>query len=435
MKMTMTATGDTILIQGFPEGGYAGYDRICRYIGKGQARFGNLETCVTDFSCYPSYISGGTWMNTNERVLDQILSFGMNFMGFANNHTLDFGPQGLLQTVENLYKRGVATAGAGRNLFEASKPVFRDFEGGRVAFIAVTSIGTNPAAMAGDASRSLPGRPGSNGLHYATKMRVPKEDIEILNEIAESTGINARDALSRKNGFLPPLPEGAAAFGSMMFYPTEGESEKFTYCNKRDLARILDAIKDASYIADYTVIMFHAHEIKGLENNKPADFHKEFAHACIDAGACAVIGGGTHELKPIEIYNGKPIFYSLGDFCFQSNIVERQAPDMLDKFNLPALSDIQALATKNKNWTRGHHTQKENFRTVIPYFEFEDGKMTHLELLPVDLGFEKPRTFKGLPYVSEGEIAEEIFQTLDELSTPYGTRLSMQDGVIRVALD
>ena len=47
MKMTMTATGDTILIQGFPEEGYPGLDEIRSYIAKGQAKFGNLEKLMT----------------------------------------------------------------------------------------------------------------------------------------------------------------------------------------------------------------------------------------------------------------------------------------------------------------------------------------------------------------------------------------------------
>lgn len=434
MKMTMTATGDTILIQGFPEEGYPGLQKIRSYIAKGQARFGNLETCVTQWQAYPNFFSGGTWMNTEPRVLDQILSYGMNFMGFANNHTMDFGPDGLLETVKNVKERGVALAGAGENLYEAEKPVFRDFPGGRVAFIALTSDGGN--SRAGYPSKSIKGRPGANGFKSSAKVAVKQEDFDLLREIAQSTNLNARDDIRRENGFAPPLPEGVLQFGAMTFVVTEGEEEKRTFCNQADLKRVQGLIQDALYIADYVVVMFHGHEIKGLENNHPADFHHELARACIDAGASAFLGGGTHELKPLEIYKGKPIFYSLGNFCFQSNLVERQGSDMLDKYGITNTSDIQALAMRNKDWTIGQHTQVQNFRTVIPYMEFEDGAMTHLELLPVDLGFEKSRTFKGIPYPSEKAIATEIFATLSELSEPYGTKMSQEaDGIIKIQLD
>ena len=39
-------------------------------------------------------------------------------------------------------------------------------------------------------------------------------------------------------------------------------------------------------------------------------------HACIDAGADAVIGAHPHILQGIEYYKGKPILYSLGNFWF-----------------------------------------------------------------------------------------------------------------------
>ena len=36
----------------------------------------------------------------------------------------------------------------------------------------------------------------------------------------------------------------------------------------------------------------------------------------IDSGADAVVGGHPHVTQNIEVYNGKPIFYSLGNFVF-----------------------------------------------------------------------------------------------------------------------
>ncbi len=435
MKMTMTATGDSILIQGYQEGGYPGFHEVRDYLAKGQARFGNLETCVTDWTCYGSAYCGGTWLNTEERVLDQIVNFGMNFLSFANNHAMDFGPDGLLQTCENVKKRGVALAGAGADLYEASKPVFRDLPAGRVAFIAVASSTSNDAARAGVASPSLKGRPGLNGLLFSSKLAVNREHFDALCRIAKETKMNGQADISRMTGFAAPLPEGVGDFGGMRIVLSEdGKEGMQTACNKRDLERVLNAIRDAKYIADYVVVMLHGHEVSGVNNDHPAAFHEEFAHACIDEGACAIIGTGTHQFKPIEIYNGKPIFYSLGNFCYQSNVLERQPQDVLEKYNFEPMSDVQALAKKNKDWTIGLHTQSKNFRTVIPYMEFEDGTMTHLELKPIDLGFDKPRTFKGVPCFADERVSEEIFGTLTELCGRYGTKLEKDGEVIRVVL-
>ena len=440
MKMTMTATGDSILVQGYQEGGYPGFHEVRDYIAKGQAKFGNLEICITDWDTYCSQYCGGTWLNTTPRVLDQIVAYGMNFLGFANNHSMDFGPDGLLETLDNVKKRGVAVTGSGKDLAEAAQPVYRDFPAGRVAFIAAASSISCDAARAAYTSKTLRGRPGVNAIRANTSLMATREHMETLREIAAATGINGSAEISRKTGFAAPLPDDVVDFGGMRVrLAKDGKEEKKTTCNKADLNRILDAIKDAKYIADYVVVMFHGHEIKGAKMSEPADFHQEFAHACIDAGAHAVIGTGTHEFKPIEMYQGKPIFYSLGNFCFQSNVLERQPQDMLDRFNFPEMSDVQGLAARNKavdfTWTVGLHTQYYNFRTVIPYMEFEDGKLTHLEMKPIELGFEKPRTFKGVPYPANEKVSQEIYETLAQLSEPYGTRLSLEDGVIRIALD
>lgn len=52
---------------------------------------------------------------------------------------------------------------------------------------------------------------------------------------------------------------------------------------------------------------------------RPASTQREWAYAMIDAGVDIVYGHHSHVLQPIEIYNGKPIFYSLGNFSFGGN--------------------------------------------------------------------------------------------------------------------
>ena len=49
---------------------------------------------------------------------------------------------------------------------------------------------------------------------------------------------------------------------------------------------------------------------------EPNSIQKELAHAAVDAGADLVLGHHPHVLQAAEIYNGKYIFYSLGNFCY-----------------------------------------------------------------------------------------------------------------------
>jgi len=55
----------------------------------------------------------------------------------------------------------------------------------------------------------------------------------------------------------------------------------------------------------------------GWENEpQPSARQRELAHALIDAGADAVIGSHPHVTQGAEMYRGKPIVYSLGNFVF-----------------------------------------------------------------------------------------------------------------------
>lgn len=65
-----------------------------------------------------------------------------------------------------------------------------------------------------------------------------------------------------------------------------------------------------------TIVNFHW----GIEREYyPNDVQKQLAHAAIDHGADLVIGEHPHVLQGIEVYNGKQIVYSMGNFCFGGN--------------------------------------------------------------------------------------------------------------------
>lgn len=58
----------------------------------------------------------------------------------------------------------------------------------------------------------------------------------------------------------------------------------------------------------------------GIEGDHyPNDYQKTTAHQIIDWGADAVIGNHPHVLQGVELYEGKMICYSLGNFCFGGN--------------------------------------------------------------------------------------------------------------------
>lgn len=428
MKLTFTAAGDILMPRPIPC--YEGFADVAGYIRSAPARLANLEAVISDYDCFPSTFSGGTWVNAVPKTLQSVKDFGFNMLGCANNHSMDYSFGGLLSTIKNLKKEDLAFAGIGANLQEACAPVFLELQEGKIALLDVTTT-IDDSARAGVQGPYIPARPGANVLRADTVYSVTSEHMMALREIASCTHINGRRDKAKKNGFHADIP-GEFYFDGLRF--REGEKdEKITTCNKVDLKRILDAVAQAKEIADYVVIMAHSHQIKKDEHHEPDDFFVEFCRACIDAGACAVIGSGVHELRPIEIYRGKPIFYSLGNFVFQSGLVEYLPPDFMEKYGLPAdASAEEALLARSKGGRLGLHTDIKNYRTIVPRITFEEGELTELLMLPTELGFDLEPEYKGLPKKAEAQEAEAILQTLSELSRPYGTELKLSGGLIEL---
>ena len=435
-KLIATGTGDSLFTADVPQEYFDGdFKPVYDYINSCDVKMTNLETNVGEFGDFPGAYSGGTWLNTEPRDFDDLVKFGFNFYGTANNHCMDYSYHGLISTLEELEKRNLAHAGTGRCLEEAGAPALLNVNGQKVAILALnceySTIHT--ASRAGVTTKTMKGRPGVNYFSHNDYRKVDAEDLEKLKEIAEKSQINVSRNRSIAGGFLLPDPEGVFTFGDVKFC-CDG-SKKESECNKKDKERIINAIKAAKKENDYVFIMIHCHDSKGLSHENVPDYYEELAHACIDAGVSAVIGGGAHQLRPIEIYNGCPIFYSLGDFIYQGMRVKHLPADFMAKYGCDKDATAwEGLMARSKNNTIGLQVHKYNFMTVLPKMEFEDGKLVSLEMMPIVAGFKKEGKLDGLPYHTKGEETEEIFEVLDRLSTPYGTKIVKDGDMLKVIL-
>lgn len=80
-----------------------------------------------------------------------------------------------------------------------------------------------------------------------------------------------------------------------------------------DIAEMEKDVALAKQKSEVVIVMMHA----GIEYvNRPNDQQKNFARKAIDAGADLVIGHHPHWVQITEIYQGKPILYSLGNLVF-----------------------------------------------------------------------------------------------------------------------
>lgn len=83
--------------------------------------------------------------------------------------------------------------------------------------------------------------------------------------------------------------------------------------NEGQASAILRRIKAAEEESDFQVVFYHG----GKEGtHTPEQWRKRASRRLIDGGADLVLGNHPHVLQPREVYQGKEIVYSLGNFCF-----------------------------------------------------------------------------------------------------------------------
>lgn len=205
---------------------------------------------------------------------DALKDAGFTVVSFSGNHCMDWGRDGFFDTIDALKGAGLRVAGVGADIRAARAPVVEEANGVRVAFLAYNSI--LPANYWAEADR-----PGCAPMRAWTIY----EQIE-----PDQPGTPCR---------------------------------VHTHANRADVAAMVADIKAAREIADVVVMSIHwgIHFIPAVL----ADYQAEVAHAAIDAGVDLILGHHAHILKGIEVYRGKPIFYSMGNFAIDLRMTPEHA--------------------------------------------------------------------------------------------------------------
>jgi poly-gamma-glutamate synthesis protein (capsule biosynthesis protein) len=126
-------------------------------------------------------------------------------------------------------------------------------------------------------------------------------------------------------------------------------------------------------------------------------------------------------LHGVEIYQGKPIFYSVSNFVFQFGLQIGVSDDVMT--NEKAMSELENPASNEAVLTTSH---------------FDGGKLQEVRLYPADLGgARRPISQMGIPLTPSPNEAQRILKDLQEYSKPFGTNISIEEnvGVIRLGPD
>ena len=98
-QLTVTGTGDSLFVSDLPKEYDEGLRAVADFINTCDVKLTNLETNLSDFEYYAGAYSGGTWLNTRRICLNDLLRYGFNYFGNANNHAFDYSYNGLLSSV------------------------------------------------------------------------------------------------------------------------------------------------------------------------------------------------------------------------------------------------------------------------------------------------------------------------------------------------
>jgi poly-gamma-glutamate capsule biosynthesis protein CapA/YwtB (metallophosphatase superfamily) len=423
-EMVFVATGDSIINRRLSTDSLPGAASMFDLIRGADAAFTNFETQVHDFNLAGAQQSGGTYMGSPRYVTDELAWAGFDLLGLANNHANDYGVDGLRSTLAALSQTKFVYAGMGENLALARRPGYLDTPKGRVALISVAATFPD-AIIAGPQRPDMRGRPGINPLRHSTTYTVTQETYDTLSKLKGPTADNMGEGSGED-------AKDAALSWSGAKYVVGTEIGMSTKANKRDLAELVAEVRNARRQADWVMVSIHAHESASpAERGKPAQFTVEFAHAMIDAGADMMVAHGPHVLRGVEVYKGKPILYSLGNFIFENDLVELQPADNYDKVGL----DDSALPAdyydkRSKNDTVGFPADRKFWQSVVAEAVFtQDRTLKEVRLHPISMGFGQPRIKRGQPYPSPAKEADEIMKDLQELCKPLGTTIEYKGGV------
>lgn len=303
-ELTISLVGDILLdgsVRGqIDENGYDyPWEHVKKYFQEDDLTIGNLETSIT--------YGGSKWPNkqynfrSDPENLNAMKNSGVDVVSLANNHSLDYGYDGLLDTLKHIDKSGIYRVGAGENYDDAIKEV-----------------------------------------------------------------------IIEKNGYVVGVLGFSRVVPTVEWYPTENRPGVIGAYDHQ-LEKVLEKVEEVKEKVDILVVSIHW----GTELEiKPRDHDLIAGKKLIDAGASIIMGHHPHILQGVEIYKGKPIFYSLGNFVFGS----------------------RSELTSN---------------TMIAQVNYSDNKMESLKVIPATI-------VSGRPVPVSGEERLTKIDYINELSKAWG---------------
>ncbi len=239
--------------------------------------YGNLEGLLVKSNGPDQDIPDKSgWQHIGPEAVEALKAGNIHVVGVANN--VAYGPANIMRSLAVLDANGIAHTGAGANLEEAHRPAIVERNGVRFGFLQYTAKWYREDQQIATATS-----PGVARVRSRDGMTVDPADLDRVREDIRK---------------LRPLVDILVVSSH----------------NRDGLGRILaSAAPETREPSDPAQLI--APIPLGSRFSEAEPYEKELAHAAIDAGADIVYGHGSHVLQGVEVYNGKPVMYCLGNFA------------------------------------------------------------------------------------------------------------------------
>ena len=425
-SMTIALTGDSIITMKLSVHTEPQFTKMIDLIRGADAAFTNLEMLFHNYEPYPSTQSGGTYMRADPALAKELVWAGFDMVARANNHANDYGVEGSRLTTKYVEEAGLVHAGVGESLREAREARYLDTAKSRVALISTASTFPDPS-RAGVSWGDTKARPGLNPLRFKMTTVLTRSRFDSLRNALAAAGQLGRGGRGGGSQGAGETATEMTAFGQRFVVGDKQEVRSEPL--KEDVDGMAAVVRNASKQADYVIVSSHTHE-GGADRFTPPEFFITFAHAMIDAGADIITVSGPHVLRGIEIYKGKPIFYSLANFIFENETLLRQPPENYEPLGLPPESGVGDFNDRRSDNGRiGFPADEYIWESAIAMPRFVGKQLADLKLYPITLGFKKPRPQRGWPMFANAELSRKIIGDVTKFSAPFGTKVEFRDGI------
>ena len=361
----VTAVGDMIFNAQISHLAAPERRQLLRLLQEADIAYGNLEFSINSL---PELQRPFYNFRADPEFVWELAAIGINMVSMANNHAPDFGPEGLKDCLAALERANMTYAGAGMTLADARAPGTTSVQSQKTKFALLSYM-----------------------RYWTQKYRCADPQSACLATIDPAVILVAK-------------PDGTTE-------AVEGPLEK-------DVLAMEDDVVLAKRRGPVVMVSLHNHDKShhrayGIQDTTPPNDEIMYRRA-IDAGADLVLGSGPHVLRGIELYKGKPIFYSLSDFIYQYRTPSKIPIDLIHQ------RDGEIARPANVSvWDR--RDPEEVFEGVLVRMTFNAEKLKRIELIPVTIDNEGP--LYGVPRLAGTARGRQIIEKLQRLSQPYRTTI------------